>query len=160
MAPSSFVALAELGSAFLPGRGHRAQQGRKAWRPAAADHVVTRCLCCFARTWAAASCPSRPSVPVKSLPNLRYAWAYVRGRGMVNLDGQRQVPAKVMLRHSCDATAVRDFVAAIQACVAEGASAGRESLGRGDGYRPGMFAVLRNQPRPWSPACRDLGAVV
>jgi len=100
------------------------------------------------------------AVPVESLPNLRYAWAYVRGRGMVNLDGQRQVPAKVMLRHSCDATAVRDFVAANQACVAEGASAGRESPGRGDGYRPGMFAVLRNQPRPWSPACRDLGAVV
>lgn len=48
-------------------------------------------------------------VPVESLPNLRHAWAYVRGRGMVNLDGRRRVPARVMLRHSCDPSAVRQL---------------------------------------------------
>ena len=50
-------------------------------------------------------------VPVDSLPNLRHAWAYIRGRGMVNLNGRRRVPVKVMLRHRCDPTSVWQLAA-------------------------------------------------
>ena len=50
-------------------------------------------------------------VPLASLPHLRHAWAYIRGRGMVNLDGRHRVPTKVMLRHTCDTTASRQLAA-------------------------------------------------
>ena len=50
-------------------------------------------------------------IPLASLPNLRHAWAYIRGRGMVNPDGRHRVPANVMLRHRCDPTSVRQLAA-------------------------------------------------
>ena len=44
-------------------------------------------------------------VPVESLPDLRHAWAYLRHRGVVCLDGRSRVPDRALLRHRCDPSA-------------------------------------------------------
>ena len=41
-------------------------------------------------------------VPVESLPHMRYAWAYLRHRGVVCLEGRSRVPNRALLRHRCD----------------------------------------------------------